>query len=320
MKNKNSFNRLTLISGVLFAIIWSLSFIATKSALYDISPLWLATIRLLLATGLVWLTKAKAVLEFLSQIPPNTFYRIVLASILAQGAYLGMSYWALAHLPTSVVNIVVSTLPLMTLPIAYLLLGERIGMTGIAAFILSIIGVIITLDGGLIAFGKLPLLFWPSLILFASVLALGFGNVLTKSLISDRTLLPLCALQFLFGAIAMMLAALFFEQNQIPNITALSMAIPELIFLAGVGSILGTFMWFNVLRSMTTNVASTFFLLTPIIGIFFGSIFFGESITYPKIIGTLLITLAILLRLKQFFLDSLRLLFTKLRDLGRKIS
>ncbi len=117
-----------LLPGVVFAAIWSLSFVATKSALEDWPPLWLASVRLALATVGLMIFQAPAVLHYLFALRRGPLCRIFLAGILAQSTYLGVSYWALVHVPTSIVNIVVSSLPLVTLPLAFLVLGERIGI------------------------------------------------------------------------------------------------------------------------------------------------------------------------------------------------
>ena len=74
-----------------------------------------------------------------------------------------------------------------------------------------------------------------------------------------------------------------------------------IVFLACVGSVAGTLLWFFVLQSMSANAASSFFLLTPVFGIVLGKLIFGEPVTLSKSLGVIVISLAILLRLKGFF-------------------
>ncbi|MHC3940769.1 DMT family transporter [Paenochrobactrum sp. BZR 201-1] len=300
-----------VMAGLAFATIWSLSFVFTKSALTRIAPLWLAAFRLQIAGGILLLLQGVPIIRFLyGNISFSNLLRVIASGVLSQAVYLSASYWALVHLPSSIVNIVVSSLPLVTLPLSYLLLNERIGTSGIIAFMLSIVGVMISLDFGFLAGGAgrhydaLAIV-----LLLASVLALATGNVLVKPVITHFTFIPFYALQFIAGSVAATIAALVFEPTAAPSLDVIIGITPQLAFLAIIGSILGMFLWFRVLSAMSANAASSFFLLTPVTGILFGALAFGESITISKIAGILVISFAIILRLKGilFFVRSAHL-------------
>ncbi|MCL2872858.1 MAG: DMT family transporter [Betaproteobacteria bacterium] len=288
----------TALAGIAFAVIWSLSFVVSKAALQSISPLWLSGLRLILAGGILLLVNGVAIWSFWRNVERQTLLRIVAAGVLSQAGYLGPMYWALVHLPTSIVNVVVSSLPLMSLPFSYFLLSEKIGIAGIVAFLLSIAGVTITLLGGnSLALSDFSTYGLSALLVVASVVALALGNVLIKPLISSKALLPFCAIQFISSGALLLVLALGGEGAHVPDGNALSQTALHLAFLAGVGSILGTVLWFRVLRAMPANAANSFFLLTPIFGVALGHLIFSEAITMSKIIGILVIFSAITLRL-----------------------
>ncbi len=94
--------------------------------------------------------------------------------------------------------------------------------------------------------------------------------------------------------------AAIFEQDDVPQASQMLSSILEIFFLSMIGSILGTLMWFRVLERLPANSASSFFLLTPLMGIAFGSVIFGEPVTSGKILGIALISSAILLRVGDF--------------------
>ncbi len=289
----------TLVLGVLFATIWSLSFVATKTALGDIPPLALAAIRLLFAGLLLAAFKARQVRDFAATCTGKGMRKIVIAGLLSQALYLCGSYWALVNMPTSVVNIVVSTLPLVTLPFAFALLGEKAQISSVFAFFLGIAGVGMTLAGGGSAdTATLHSYAVPAGVLFASVLALALGNVLIKPLVCTANLVPICAIQFLSSGLMAVGASWALEPTVTP--AGVASGLQYILFLSLIGSILGTLIWFRLLDRMPAGAASSFFLLTPIFGVFFGWVFFGEPVTTSKFVGVLIICSAITLRTGMF--------------------
>jgi len=290
----------TLSAGIAFSVIWSLSFIVAKGALQSISPLWLSGLRLTLAGVVLLLVNGAAILSFWRNVAPRTVLRVLISGFLCQAVYLGTCFWALVHLPTSIVNIVVSTLPLMSLPFSFFLLGEKIGLAGIAAFVLSIAGVVIALISGIDeTMRNLSLYGFSALVVFGSVVALALGNTLIKPVISEAALLPFCAFQFTSSGVVSIAIALAHDGVHMLSFGVLLQEAFSLFFLAFIGSILGTVLWFRVLRAMPANTANTFFLLTPIFGIIFGYLIFEEQITWSKVLGVLVICSAIGLRLNS---------------------
>ena len=290
---------LMVFYGILFAAIWSLSFIATGISLSSIQPIWLAGIRLTLAGIILILFFAKSIYG-ISKNPPALFAIIVICGFLSQGVYIGASYLALVHFPTSIVNIIVSSLPLVTIPFAYILLKESLRITDITSFLLCIFGVYITLDGN---YGTSTLSFseyvFAVSILLISVLSLALGNVLIKPVISHKVFLPICGIQCFTSGIGLMIIASVIEST--PTLQSLVKIKEPLLFLILCGSIVGTVLWFNVLSTFSATGASAFFLLTPIFGIFGGNFIFGEVISTSKIIGAMIILFAISFRIGAIY-------------------
>lgn len=286
----------TLVLGVLFALIWSLSFVATKTALQSVPPAALAATRLLLAGIIVAVFNFAKIYHFFYSLSGTSLRRLICAGLMSQTVYLTASYWSLVHLPTSIVNIVVSALPLLTIPISFALLGETVRISNVIAFLFSMIGVSVTL----LSRPDLPMeniseYGVAASVLLISVVALAIGNVLIKPMISAATLFPICAIQFLSSGITSLVVSVALHEP-IPQLTSLMDAGLQIVFLSLIGSIFGTFAWFKVLERLPANAASSFFLLTPIFGIFFGWAFFMEPITTAKVTGVLVISSAILIR------------------------
>ena len=285
----------TLSLGILFAAIWSSSFVATKFALGYVPPLTLAAIRLLLAGFVLTALQLSQTRGFLLEHSKKTIFKVIIAGLLSQGLYLSGSYWALVNMPTSIVNIAVSSLPLVTLPFAFALLGEKVRCSSVLAFILGMVGVAVTLVGGndLIT-TTLTTRGIAAGLLFLAILSLALGNVMVKPIVCSKNLIPICVIQFVSSGLSTFIISIAVE----PEITttAISLSIHSILFLSLIGSILGTIIWFKLLNLMPAGAASSFFLVTPIFGIIFGWMFFNEPVTYAKIVGVLIVCSAILLR------------------------
>jgi drug/metabolite transporter (DMT)-like permease len=283
------------IGGIAFAAIWSGSFVATKVALSDASPLFLAGIRLSLA-GIALLILTFPSARALWQGSPGRMRgAIVVSGLLYQAFYLGATYCALVNLPTGLVTIIVATLPLVSVPIAFAVLRERPGAIDILAAGFGLIGVVIvTLGRNPHALAAQSFLLVPVLLTAASVVALAAGNALVKSYISPKTVMPVCAIQMALSGPALMILAAAFEPDRHFILAGSSLA--ALAYLVLIGSILGTYIWYRVLSIYAAKSASLFFLFTPIFGLAIGWTVLGETMTPAQLFGAAVVCVSILLR------------------------
>lgn len=279
-----------LYLGVAFAVIWSLSFIFTQVALKDYPPLWLAGCRLILSGGILYLY----IRLYLGRaLPLNR--KILLAGLFSQAVYLGASYWALVSLPTSIVNIVVSTVPMFSIPMAYFLLAEKPKAYELVSFLLCILGVVVSLWDGILIPDRLNENYLFAILLLAiSVLSLSLGNALAKSEMTKENILEFCCQQFSVSGLALLVVSALIEPT--PGFSTESGSLFSVLFLVVFGSIIGTIVWFNLLFNMTMIGASSFFILTPMLGIVAGLVFFDEGLSVAKILGAAIISTAIFAR------------------------
>lgn len=286
---------LAAIGGIVFAAIWSGSFVATKIALADIPPLWLAGIRLAAAGLLLSALTLRPTLGLWKSMAPKHRLAVVSSGLLSQAFYLGATYWALVSLPTGVVNIIVAALPLVSVPMAFLVLGETVAVIDVVAAGCGVAGIVIVVIGRdptvLQATNFLSL---PVALTIASVLALAAGNTLVKPYVSLRTIAPTCAIQMTLSSLVILSLAAYHDGHvgltlSVPSLTALA-------YLIFIGSIVGTFVWYKVLETFTAKGASMFFLFTPIFGLAIGWMLLGEAMTFPKLLGAGVVSGSILLR------------------------
>nr|WP_027289825.1 DMT family transporter [Rhodovibrio salinarum] len=288
------------LGGTLFALIWSLSFVVTRLALPDIPPVLLAAIRLIASGALLVAFRARTTLATWRAASPATRRTIILAGLLAQAVYLGAAYWALTAIPTSVVNIVVSALPLLTIPAAFLVLRERASLIETFAVVLGVTGVAIAVfDTQSMRMVNEGAYTAAAMLLLVAVAALALGNTLVKRIVTARNYIDICGPQFLTSGVVLLVVSLILETT--PGWDALARALPELGYLVLLGSIVGMALWFKLLSLMTANQAASFFLMTPIMGMGLGALFFGELMTTSKIIGVVVLMASISLKVMVSF-------------------
>lgn len=284
-----------VIGGIVFAAIWSGSFVATKIALADIDPLWLAGLRLTSAGILLMaLTGAQVVRVWRSLTRRHTTV-ILLSGLLSQGFYLAATYWSLVELPTGVVNVIVAALPLVSVPMAFLVLRESLDAVDATAAALGLLGIVIVVmgrDAGALTVANLTS---PAVILtVASVFALALGNALIKPLVSAGTIIPVCAMQMILSGLVVTGIAAF--RGGFDAIAFSRSGIEAFAYLVLIGSIAGTFLWFKVLMIFTAKAASMFFLFTPVFGLIIGWAMLDEPMTTPKLLGAAIVCGSIFLR------------------------
>ena len=284
-----------VLGGIVFAAIWSGSFVATKVALTDASPLLLAGIRLSAAGAMLLALTFPAARRLWRDATPRARLAIVGSSVLSQAFYLGATYTALSTLPTGMVTVIVATLPLVSVPIAVGVLGERSARADFIAAGIGVLGsviVVIGRDPGALSGAHSMVL--PLLGTVLSVVALATGNALVKPHISYATIMPTCAIQMTLAGLLLMTVVGGFGSGA--HFTLSGHSLGALAYLVVIGSIAGTFIWYRVLTVFSAKSASMFFLFTPIFGLAIAWTLLGETMTIVQLSGAGVVCASILFR------------------------
>ena len=284
-----------IIGGIIFAAIWSGSFVATKIALADTPPLWLAGMRLATAGLLLLAFTYSAVLRLWRSMTIRQRCTLLLSGLLSQGCYLGATYWSLTELPTGLVNVIVAALPLVSVPISYLILRESMDRSDFAAAAFGMMGIVIVVIGRDAGSLTLTNFLSPTIVLtIAAVIALATGNALIKPQVSSASIIPICALQMVFSSLLIM--GLAVAQNGASGFVLTERSLGAFAYLVLAGSIMGTFLWLKVLEIFTAKAASMFFLFTPLFGLSIGWGWLGEDLTPTKMAGAAIVCCSIMFR------------------------
>ncbi|MCY3996626.1 MAG: DMT family transporter [Rhodobacter sp.] len=293
--HRPSFPYVGFISGTLFALIWSGSFIASKITLPLSPPLWLAAERLIGASLILLPFVGIHALRIWRDAEHSTRFRLLCSAALTQSFYLGAVFYALHSLPATFISVVGSSLPLVSIPVATAVLGERASWREVMVTISAVASVMIVILGrdGSPSIDTDASGFAVTLMLLA-VLALATGNTLLKPVAETGQLLPLITIQMSVGGVLLAAVAAIVEGQ--PYFRPTPEVLVGLIYLIVIGSIGGMWLWILLLQQFSAIQASGFFLATPIFGIGLGYVLLGEVLTPVQLIGTGMLCLLITIR------------------------
>lgn len=273
-----------ILFAFLVAVIWGFNFVTIKTALNEVPPLLLATLRFILASvPLVFFIKK-----------PQTSWKIIFGigislgvlkfSLLFCGIHIGVTpgIASLALQMNVLFTVVLSTLLFKTDLNVNQILGMLISFGGI-----FIIGTNIQESSTFIGFIMIvtAAFSWAvSNILFKKTGSVDmFALVVWTSLIPP---IPLFILSYVFEGPTVILSSL---QN-ISWIGYLS-----ILFITGVATLIGSTLWGKLLQSYDASIVAPFSLLIPIFGISSSWLVLGEELTSTTAIASLVVLVGLII-------------------------
>lgn len=212
------------------------------------------------------------------RVPRPLWPRLLFAAFTNVFAWMGLGTMAMKFIPVGEAALVIYTMPIWTMLIAWPLLGEAPRLRDILAIALGTAGVALLLGGSGWEFsaGRLTGLG----LSLATALLFALGNVLNRTPLADplAILPPLASVawQVGLGCSAMLGLGLLFEK---PDIVALSSTgLACLAYMTLVPMAVCYLTWFETLRRLPPVAASTGMLLVPILAIVAAAAVLGEPL------------------------------------------
>lgn len=197
-------------------------------------------------------------------------------------------FWGLARLPMAEAIAIAFVAPLLTLYMAALFLGERIGPRSIAASLLGIIGVIVIVAGKLGRGDYAPEALWAVGAVFGSALLYAYNLILARRQAKMAEPLEIAFFQNFFVALIIALGAPWFlavpDSSHAPSIAGAAA-------LATLSLLLLSWAYARAEAQILATTEYTGFLWAML----FGWIFYSEPVELPTIAGALLIVAACLI-------------------------
>jgi len=262
---------------VLLAFAWGLNWIAAAVALREVSP-WALRVAGS-SIGAITLFAAVIVTGHRLRIPRGEVLHVMVAGFFNVAAFQILSGFAQLSGATSRAIIITYSMPIWTVMLSTLVLGERLTRIRLIAFGLCVVGISILL-WPLFTDGFPPFVFYS----LGCALSWCVATVYIKWAKVKIEPLANAAWQLLFGLGFIVAGALVFEG--VPYLWPVSNdTVLAILFVGVLGVGLAHFLWWSIIGRLPAITASLGSLINPVVGVTASALYLGEQLTIPDIIG-----------------------------------
>jgi drug/metabolite transporter (DMT)-like permease len=285
---------LTIIGLVLVvSILWGLTYPVSRVAMQHSPPLFFAMARTAIGGALIIATAM-----ILGRPPPisrRSLAVLGVAGVLNYSIFYGALNVGIQSLSAGEVAVLNYTMPLWMALIAWVALGQRLGMVQVLGLLLGFIGVLGVVAGDLSPRGGSA---WQA---YATVLtgavSWAAGSLLFVRLAQGVALEWAVGIQSLIGSLVLLIAWLGLEGGRLPDGSA-EFWLP-FAFVALLAAFVAQLAYFSLLRRRESTVVGAYVFLVPVVGATSGILLLGEPMSLLKAGGALCVLAGIALVNRQ---------------------
>ena len=277
----------SILMGVSFSLIWSSAFTSAKILVTAASPLMVLSLRFLIS-GLLGIAIARMLGQKI-QLNREEWTVVVIIGISQNALYLAFNFMAMQWIEASLAAIIASLLPLVVAAVCWVFLGEKTGLKGMLGLTVGFGGVLVImldkLSGSSASLGM-------TLCLIGVAALAGATLYVGRMMSLNKNVVMIVGLQMLVGSITLFPFSLIFETWNIEWSTSFILAF---IYTTLVPGLLGTLIWFFLVRRIGPVRAATFHFLNPFFGVLVAALILSEPLSLRDGIGVTIIMAGILL-------------------------
>lgn len=280
----------------LTALLWGGNAIAGKLAAGHISPFLLTWLRWVGACLILVIISRNHIKRDLEKIKKHWLFLFLLGAF-GFAIFNGLMYLALNH--TTAINVAIeqASMPLIVFVLNYLLFKTKVTAYQIVGFIITLIGVAVTVTrGNIFGLGDQPMNIG-DIIMIIAIMVYGIYSVLLKNKPDIHTLSFLCVLGF--AALITTTFFVFYEYYTNRLLLPDAQGWGVVIYAAIFPSILAQLFWILGLEQIGSNRGGLFINLVPIFGAILAVIILGEQFQVYHAIGLMLVLGGIAFAQKQ---------------------
>lgn len=198
-------------------------------------------------------------------------------------AFFALQTIAVDLLASGLAAVLIYLQPVLVGLLAWRFLGEALTPAKVGGLLLGFIGIIVVSAG---AFGDdiAPV---GILVAVASSLAWAVGTVYFKAVQNQVPMFWAVAVPFVVGGLLLTGLGLVVEAPT--SITWTASFVTALLYASLVGTALAWFLWLELIRSGEASRASAYVFLVPLVAVLIGTVFLGETLTLPLLLGGALV-------------------------------
>jgi drug/metabolite transporter (DMT)-like permease len=257
MKSRSFEDVLVIAAPVVFVVLWSSGFIASKAGLPYAEPMTYLSLRM----GAVVLVLGALVLIQRPAWPSRAcILHNIVAGLCVHGLYLGGVFIAIYHgLPAGLSALIVALQPILTSTLANRWLGERVVPHQWVGLFLGLVGVWLVVHertGG----GDVALIGW--ITVFVALIGITAGTLYQKRFAGGVNWRIGLLVQYAAAGVLFVLGALLFETRVVQWTPQFIFALSWSAFVLSLGAI--WLFYFMIRRTAAMRVTSLFYLTPPV--------------------------------------------------------
>ena len=283
------FKSIKLYTSIVMAMVfWSFSFIWTRVAILSFPPMTLITLRLIIASALLFLVAI--VSGKFQKLRRKDFKLFLLLAFFEPFLYYVGETYGLTMVESTLASVIVSTIPLFAPILAFLILRERIGWANIAGIVISLVGVffVIYQPGG--GFSANP---WGVALLFLAVFAAICYATTLRKISTYYTTFNVIFYQSFIGLFFFIPTFFLTDFSTIMSIHVSKESLLALIMLAVFASVVAFVLFAGAVREVGVTRTNVFVNLIPVFTAILSWLILDEIITVSKWFGILIVVLGL---------------------------
>ena len=277
IKTKTEKNRMYLLMCILVCI-WGLDYVVAKNALAELEPLALIFFKYCVAAVFVLAVRLKT--EKGPLFRRKDIWLFVVCAIVGDILYFFCEYTAMDYMPVSLISIIVSLVPIVSIATERILFKRRTSKKIIIGVFICIFGIalIIGVDWHILLEGRLV----GYILAFVCVFSWNIYNFVTEAL-HERYKTATLTLNQLICTLILLAPYIIYKVPELPAITPSTAG--EVIYLGLISAGIGFLVQVRGLHVLGPTTSTLFSNFLPVTTTLFGWLFLGEYIEPAQIIG-----------------------------------
>jgi drug/metabolite transporter (DMT)-like permease len=267
-------------------VVWGSTYLAIDLAVETLPSFLMLAVRFAVAGGVLYVLASRG-----AERPRLAHWR---SALIVGGALLllgngGVAY-AVEHVDTGVVALIVGSVPLWMALLDRLVYGQRLAPAAIAGLVLGFGGIAFLArpsgDGSLVGV----------IVVLLGSLAWAAGSLYARKAPAPGNALQGASMQMLAGAALLGIFGLAKgETGELSLAAASTTSLLALVYLITLGSLVGFSAYIWLLKSAPTHLVGTYAYVNPVVAVLLGALWLGEPITPTILAGGAAIVVAVAL-------------------------
>ncbi len=271
--------------------IWGSTYLGVKYGIEVLPPLLLTSMRFLIG-GTIFFGFTLLIGQPLPT--KKQFWGASLIGFLLSGIGTGSVAYSIKYIPSGIVALLVALMPFWTFVLDFIFFSRKAPslLSGIG-LVLGIVGILFLMNP-FESVGNAAIPVFPTLIVFVGSISWALGTV-----ISSKTKQPAplqsTALQMISGGAVALIISLLAEENQVQAIKSVNTTTYlALGYLIVFGSFIGYSAYVWLINNAPPLLTSTYAYINPVVAMFLGWFFVGESFGKQSLMASAMILLAVM--------------------------